>query len=100
MYYGAKDYYFWQGIEKGLEKDSAGLNELLDRRLCLGIPIVKECRKWALWGYDWGQALTAEEYLGMISVLKEQKPEPVVEPKEVKEPVSNIEQEYPFKGEC
>ena len=108
VYYGAEDYYFWQGVKWGQEYPDTLRDVLsaLNEELPLDMAMVTKCRDAATEGFLWGLILTSDEYNDMMTIVK--KEEPVVEPeetaenraKEVEEIIIKINQEYPFKGNC
>lgn len=106
MYYGAEDYYFWQGVKWGQNWAGKGVTAVLDAELSPDMAMAQKCREAASWGFFWGICWTPDEYSDMMTIVK--KEEPLSEPeetaedraKEVEKIISKINQEYPFKGNC
>jgi len=56
-YYGAEDYYYWQGVEQGQTTPGSDLGELLVDLVATKGSMAMKCREAYVWGFYWGLEL-------------------------------------------
>lgn len=66
-YYGAADFFFWQGIKEGFNNDIKALPSLLRGKFVFTNKVTKECTESFTWGFCFGLILTQKEYNNLTS---------------------------------
>lgn len=95
---GAADYYFWQGVKKGLGRSINLVDEEVAQLYVFGHNEVSwSCYEAFGWGYCFGTELTQDEYNELTSIIT---PDKVEEVKEIVE--LNLEEKIntQIQGNC
>jgi len=67
-YYGAADYFFWQGVERAQIHPNVDLQEILANIMPIETQTAMECRDAYMWGFWWGRSWTLFEYCDMMAL--------------------------------
>jgi hypothetical protein len=65
MFNGAADYFFWEGISKGVNNTINNLPGMLTDKFLMDNPTTKECLEMFEWGFYYGLLLTQDEFIAL-----------------------------------
>lgn len=103
FYYGATEWYFWIGVESGLNARISRIKEWPELEFWTNNKMTKACQDSHQWGFCLGVALTPEEYQYLTSWPESDIVCPVVEiAKEIikTEPLEIDESNFLIIGRC
>lgn len=62
MFNGAADYFFWEGLTKGVNNTIDNLPAMLNGKFQMENPTTKDCLEAFEWGFCFGLAVTQDEF--------------------------------------